>query len=67
MVNVLLSQNNAAVKLLSSTMTAIAKNIAEIIAIISQFIINGRSSFTHLKAYQVDNISTAKEIYLFKY
>lgn len=48
-------------------MTAIAKNIAEIIALIPQFIINGRSSFTHLKAYQVDNISTAKEIYLFKY
>lgn len=67
MVNVLLSQNNAAVKHLSSTMTAIAKNIAEIIAIIPQFIINGRSSFTHLKGYQVDNISTAKEIYLFKY
>lgn len=56
--NVLLSQNGAAVTHLSSTMTATAKNIADIIVITPQFVINDWSSVIHLKA---------KKIYLLKY
>lgn len=47
-------------------MTATAKSIAEFIVITPQFIIDGWSSFTHLKAYQVEDIYIAKEIYLLK-
>lgn len=64
--NVLLSQNDAALTHLSSTMTATAKNIARFIFITPQFIIDGWSSFIHLKAYQVEDICIAKEIYLLK-
>lgn len=54
--NVLLPQNSTAVTHLSSTMTAIAKNIADIIVMTPQFIINGWSGFLLLKAYQVEYI-----------
>lgn len=66
MSNVLHSQNDTAVTHLSSAMTATAKSIAEFIVITPQFIIDGWSSFIHLKAYQVEDIYIAKEIYLLK-
>lgn len=58
--NVLLPQSSTSVTHLSSTMTAIAKNIADIIVITPKFIINGWSHFLHLKAYQVEDICTEK-------
>lgn len=64
--NILLSQNDTAVTHLSSTMTATARNIAKIIVITPLFIIDGWSSFIHLKASQVKDICRAKEIYLLK-
>lgn len=58
--NVLLLQNSTAVTHLSSTMTAISKNIADIIVMTPQFIINGWSGFLHLEAYQVEDICIEK-------
>lgn len=61
--NTLLSQNNAAVTHLSSTMAATAENTAEIIAITPQLIKNDWSSCMHLSGYQVAYISTTRDLF----
>lgn len=58
--NVLRPQNSTAVTHLSSTMTTIAKNIADIIVMTPKFVINGWSGFLHLKVYQVEDICIGK-------